>query len=569
MSRRKSKNGYTPAEEQRIKEIREKYEEESKRLEAVLASLDIEKDKEAYLAAASEYVKISDKQNEEIQSIIDDRDERIIESYQGDTERLAEDLKKQLQTFLQLSRFLAGEKPTAEEKKELEALKAKSQAEIEAGIRSNEELLKDMPEDEELKRSTEELYDLLNNLPPFSVYESMYGDPKALYERYVDTNKLYLEYLKEHDGYRYYELIEHLKETWVSIYGRKGDYSYIDGVALGYRTRKNALKAGAYSKIPTSLAIPTLQPYQFGMSLYKNGSAYLQPLKTTDGLKFKSGKIYFADMKLISEVELQNMRTKEGIQDIDLPTLRIFYSIILTAFEETKRSKLNDVITMYVPDLAEYLGLHRNLSKREINIVIEKAQSFHNIVGVLHEMRNGKPTQSLYPVLNFEGYNDKNNTIAFSSPYMNYLIRTIYNLSLRTDKAGKPKLKKSGDPLTLPSHSYLVDSSIAKERNKAAAENVIIIVTLIEQAGDNIPRIKASTLIERNVQLAERLEEAANPRTLLTRTFKKTWELLRTKTRLEEVYKDIQLPDPDDPAFMPTMKTLDSTVFTFPHKGKK
>ena len=152
---------------------------------------------------------------------------------------------------------------------------------------------------------------------------------------------------------------------------------------------------------------------------------------------------------------------------------------------------------------------------------------------------------------------------------MNYVIRTIYNLSIRKDKNGKPKLKKSGEPLTLPTHSYLIDSSIVKERNKAAAENVIILVTLIEQAGDNIPRIKASTLIERNVQLAERLEETANPRALLNRVFTKTWELLRTKTRLTEVYKNIQLPDPKDPAFMPTMRTLDKVVFTFPHEGKK
>lgn len=566
---KKSKSGFTPAEEQRIKDIYAKYEEEENRVKALLASLDIEKDKEAYLAAASDYVKISDKQNEEIQSIVDDRDERIIESYQGDTEKLAADLKQGLKGFLSFSELLAGEKPTAEEEKKSEALKAKHKAEIEAGIKTNEELLKEYPEDTQLQKDTEELYDLLKSIPPYNLYDDMYGDPKRTYERYVDTYKLFLEYLKENDGYRYYEFLEFIKETWVSVYGRKGDYSYIDGNSLSYRTRAKALEAGAYSKVPANLAIPTLQPYQFGMSLYKNGSAYLQPLKTTDGLKFKQGKIYFSDMKLISEVELQNMRTKEGIQDIDLPTLRIFYSIILTAFEETKRSKLNDVITMYVPDLAEYLGLHRNLSKKEIANVIEKAQSFHNIVGVLHEMRNGKPTQSLYPVLNFEGYNDKNNTIAFSSPYMNYLIRTIYNLSLRKDKGGKTKLKKSGEPLTLPSHSYLVDSSIAKERNKAAAENVILIVTLIEQAGDNIPRIKASTLIERNVQLAERLESTTNPSVILKRTFTRTWELLRTKTRLEETYKDIKLPDPKDPAFMPTMKTLDSVVFSFPHNGKK
>lgn len=575
-------NGFSAAEEQRIKEITEKYQKESRRLKDLISSLDIEKDKDAYLAAASEYVELSNKQSEEIQGILDDRDERIIESYQGDTEALVEMLKKELKLFLNLSKSIAGRKLTDEEKAAEEALRERYKAETEAAIKSNDELLEDFPDDEELKKDRANLYELLQNLPPFSLYDEIYGDPKKLYERYVETYGLFLEYLKEHDGYRYYEYVEHIKNTWVQIYG-SGNYNYIDG--KGYRTRAKALEAGAYSKIPSSLAIPTLQPYQFGMSLYKNGSAYLQPLKTTDGLKFKSGKIYFADMKLISEVELKNMRTKEGIQNIDLATLRIFYSIILTAFEETKRTKLNDVITMYVPDLAEYLGMRRNLSKREINQVIEKAQSFHNIVGVLHEMRNGSPTQSLYPVLNFEGYNDKNNTIAFSSPYMNYLIRTIYNLSLQRDKAGKAKLRKSGKPLTLPSHSYLIDSSIAKERNKAAVENVVLIVTLIEQAGGGLPNMSLKTLIERNVQLAERLDSDPQHRAqLLKRVFTKTWELLKEKTDLVNRYEDLRITtnrgeidnatpladlDPKSPAFVPTVKDIETLVYYFPHKGKK
>jgi len=338
-----------------------------------------------------------------------------------------------------------------------------------------------------------------------------------------------------------------------------------------YRTRAKAEAAGAITEAPTSLAIPTLANYQYSMSLYQDGgAAYLQPLRSTDGLKFKSGKMYFDNIQAreVSEVELQNMKTKEGIQNIDLPILRTFYSLILTEFEKSDFKELPDVLTYPVPVLAEFIGLQSNLNKKDIARVIEKTQSYHNIIGVLHGTRNGKTTKSLYPVLNFEGYNDKTNTISFSSPYMNYVIRTMFNLSIRRDKNGKKKLKKNGKPLRLATNSYLIDSSITKERNKAAVENVVIIVTLIEQAGDNIPRIKASTLVERNVQLAERLENAKNPRTLLKTTFTKTWELLRSKTKLTEAYKNIKLPDPDDPAFMPTMKTLDKVVFTFEHEGK-
>lgn len=337
-----------------------------------------------------------------------------------------------------------------------------------------------------------------------------------------------------------------------------------------YRTKAMAKEEGAITEAPKNLITPTLSGYQYSMSLYQDGGAYLQPLSSTDGLKFKNGKMYFdgLSMKEVSEVELQNMKTREGIFDIDLPILRTFYSIILTQFEASNYKVLKDVLTMSVPTLAEFIGLQSNLNKKDIARVIEKTQSYHNIVGVVHGIRNGKPVQSLYPVLLFEGYNDKTNTISFSSPYMNYVIKTVYNLSLRKTKDGKIKKKKNGEPLRLASHSYLIDSSITKERNKAAVENVVIIVTLIEQAGENIPRIKASTLIERNVQLAERLETAANPRSLLKSTFTKTWELLKTKTRLEEAYKNIKLPEPNDPAFMPTMKTLDKIVFQFPHDGK-
>lgn len=335
-----------------------------------------------------------------------------------------------------------------------------------------------------------------------------------------------------------------------------------------YRTRARAEQAGAIIETPNSLAIPTFPKYQYSMSLYNKGGAYLQPLSSTDGLRFRGGKMYFEDARAreVSEVELQNMKTKEGIENIDLPILRTFYGLILTNFENSK--ELPDILTYPVPVLAEYIGLQSSLNKKDIARIIEKTQSYHNIVGVVHGTRNGKPVQSLYPVLNFEGYDDKHNSISFSSPYMNYVIKTVHNLSLRKSKDGKIKFKKNGEPLKLPTHSYLIDSSITKERNKAAVENVVIIVTLIEQAGDNTPRIKASTLIERNVQLAERLEAARNPRALLKTTFTKTWELLRTKTRLTEAYKNIQLPEPNNPAFMPTMKTLDKVVFTFPHEGK-
>ena len=100
-------------------------------------------------------------------------------------------------------------------------------------------------------------------------------------------------------------------------------------------TNRTRAKAGdIYKKIPQNLAIPTLREYQHGLSLYQDGKAYLQPLTSTDGLKFQNGLMYFSgeQMRRVSEVELQNMKTKEGIENIDLALLRVFYSIILYDF---------------------------------------------------------------------------------------------------------------------------------------------------------------------------------------------------------------------------------------------
>ncbi|MCR5685780.1 MAG: hypothetical protein K6G81_10245 [Lachnospiraceae bacterium] len=335
-----------------------------------------------------------------------------------------------------------------------------------------------------------------------------------------------------------------------------------------YRTKAQA--ENAIREIPSLLAVPTMQNYQYVMSLKPSGNAYLQPLASTDGLKFSDGRMYFIgnDIQPVSEVQLQDMVTNEGIESIELGMLRIFYSIILTEFEKTNCKQIRDVITLYVPDLAESMGLQRNLNKAGIQRIIDTIQSFHTIVGVMHGTRNGKPSQSLYPVLNFEGYDDKRNTISFSSPYMNMVIKTVYRLAIERKKNGEPKLTRRGELIRKPSHSFLVKSSIVKERNKCAVENVMVIVQLIEQCGDNTPHISATTMIERNPQFEQRLAAAKNKTTLLKRTFETTWRILREQTYLEEKYPGIALPDPNDPAVIPTVKNLNSIVFTFTHHGK-
>ena len=139
----------------------------------------------------------------------------------------------------------------------------------------------------------------------------------------LQTFARYLDYLKKNAPDEYTKALAYIDaciEVKKQIYEEK-----IQGEPQrkkdAYRTKA---KAGTvYRNVPDNLAIATFPGYQHSMSLYQNGNAYLQPLTSTDGLKFQNGLMYFAgkQMRRVSEVELQNMKTKEGIENIDLALL--------------------------------------------------------------------------------------------------------------------------------------------------------------------------------------------------------------------------------------------------------
>ena len=347
-----------------------------------------------------------------------------------------------------------------------------------------------------------------------------------------------------------------------------------------YRTKALAEKKGTLDPCPKRIAIPTAINYEYSISLHQEGKAFLQKLTmSTDGLKFENGKMFFeGTLEPISTIELQDMHTNEGIEAIDIPLLTMYYSIILAKFQERIKHGLdfgtaNDMITrIYAPDFMKCIDIlseGSGTSEEKISVIMRKTRAFHNILGIHYVSKNGRIHRSYFPVMNFEGYDYETNTISFFSPYLNYIVQKIYSASIRCDKKGNPRIKRNGLPMLYPSNSYLIKPSIVSERNKAAVANVFIIVQLIEQAGDKgIPHIKAKTLIERNAVLRLRLEDSSNPTQLLKRVFKKTWQLLRKQTLLLEVYKDIELPDPNGIEQIPTPGNLEH-VFNFRHSGKK
>ena len=410
---------YTPEEEAQLAAINSKYSERIKaayvRLSSAIGawakraegqSLEYYQALEAAMEAASAAAsRLNEAMLSETGAIQEAAEERLFQSYGGDLDAMEEMIRATTPGIVATSRAFAGEPPTEEERAEEKTRAEQARQSLEEAIKTNEALMKERPDDQQLKEDTDGLKKMLEDgsYSPKPVYDMLYSS-EAIKKSLLDTFSRYLDYFQEKDKARYDRVIAFF-EACVAMreeYARKEEPEE----KKEYRTRAKAQEAGAYSEIPASLAIPTAANYQYSMSLYQSGNAYLQPLTSTDGLKFKNGKIYFDGMQQVSEVELQNMKTKEGIENIDLALLRVFYSIILTAFEASKCKELKDVITLFVPDLAEHLGLQRNLNKQDVNRVIQKAQSFHNIVGILHGTRNGKPSQSIYPVLNFEGYDD-------------------------------------------------------------------------------------------------------------------------------------------------------------------
>lgn len=337
-----------------------------------------------------------------------------------------------------------------------------------------------------------------------------------------------------------------------------------------YRTKK---KAGEITDVPSQMPLITNPTWQNAITYNDDDKAYLQPLTSADGLVFENGILYFEGMPATS-ARLSHLYTKDNIEDFNLPMLRVFYAIILNKFQKTwKEDKtVDDVVKFYIPDLAKQLGKNYKISQSDTSSIINTILSFQNIMGIIDR---GKRGNDILPVLVFLGNDTEANTIKFASPYMVRVIQDVYKASIRKSKIKLDIPNKNSAPKLLPSHTYIPNLKLGKERNQKAVEIVCIVMTTIEQAGSRgTAHISARTIVERNQLLKQSIDNtssASNKNKYLERAFSRAWELLRTHTDILKKYKNIQLPDPKEKDFkakyIPTMGTLDM-VFEFPHEGK-
>ena len=340
------------------------------------------------------------------------------------------------------------------------------------------------------------------------------------------------------------------------------------------RTKSKA--EGALQNLPKDLALITNRNYQYGLTTYCDGLAYICRLPEDEQFKFRNAVLYYRGFPVTGvQLERWSKSQQEGKEDkIDLPLLRLLYSIVLSQWQgaRDKENWKGGMLTIYVPELMRCMGKGVHTGKNDFENLKSKLDSLSYTVGVLKapDTSEEKVLQVLQVV-----YDERNNTIQVRLPYVVQLILNVHKASVLTDKTGQPRLRKDGSAVLAASHSYLVRSSIAKERNKPAVEVVCIVVALIERTGGPrkgkdvaTPHIKVSTIIDRCPLLRHRMEKAASSSAkdkVLKQVFSRAWELLPTQTRLTEIYRDIRLPQVNE---IPTIQTLE-TAITFSHGGKR
>ena len=268
-----------------------------------------------------------------------------------------------------------------------------------------------------------------------------------------------------------------------------------------------------------------------------------------------------------SKVKLMTAKNHEIIEHFTRQNLDLFFSIISYNIIDGQinkgASRLRPSISLDAYELAEALGTPRSKGTIAINNAIKAVQEFQNFVGVLQNSTGARPSE--FAVLQFKKYDRQINRITIESPYITYLIERMYKESLRINAENKIQRDNNGKMLTSAYLSYLPRKELTKERDKAAIENVKIIIVLIEEAGNFTPHKSAREIIRENILLTHRLEEAKDTRRrniLLKRVFTNTWKYLKNDTDLLNVYPGIEIPDT-----WPTMQNLD-IVFSFPNNGK-
>lgn len=226
-------------------------------------------------------------------------------------------------------------------------------------------------------------------------------------------------------------------------------------------------------------------------------------------------------------------------------------------------------VNIAVRDLGNtIMGEHKGkgFTRPEIYKMIERIRRFDGITGVLRSRQNPNAVAK-YPFLQWRGYDESDNTLSFGSPFLSVLSRQVLIDAGVLDSDGQPLYLNRRTSKLIKANSFLIKSTILRQRSKRAIEMVRIICNCIEtNEGSHNPSLTAYSICSqvdgymdylRNTSHSTRAES-------LRKTFGKAFELLKDETFLKEVYPGICLPDPKD---YPKWSQLKRTRYYFAHKG--
>ena len=203
---------YTKQDEEALAAIWEKYRPELEAAMAEMNKYDISKQREEWIAAANRFHEINEKIQAEREVYFRRAELRAFNSFNGDVDRMVSALKNQILTFIYTSKIFAGDAPSPEERAKRQKRIEEERENLKKAIEHNEALLKQYPDDEELKKNIEEL----KNTDPEKVlqfhYDMIYSE-KALRERIKESFALYLDFLEKAAPEAYSELQAYIDEA--------------------------------------------------------------------------------------------------------------------------------------------------------------------------------------------------------------------------------------------------------------------------------------------------------------------------------------------------------------------
>lgn len=330
-----------------------------------------------------------------------------------------------------------------------------------------------------------------------------------------------------------------------------------------YMTKKRAeKKAGKLDVLPERILAISIGLYCYAISLRKNKGAYI-------------------------------VLNDESMEIPDMLILQYIYGIFLYKYEDDIDTEDPDDIsqewnqkevTFFLPDFVKKIG------KKKIKEVLEEILKYRDLVGIIPGNKSYGTMEQRFPVIDHYDYDADYGIITISSPYIMVMLKKVEKA--RIDK--KNKYPKTYRGSYLPAgYSRRVYPEIIGERSKKAAEVVIAVATLIDRAGDPVKRDKAGNpIVDENedpvidesrvahIKVQEIInrcskfnvdyhatERTTSKNAMLKRVFERVWEILPEYTDLEDVYKNIELPDPKNEKFIPTSSRL-KEVLQFPHCGK-